>query len=71
MKQRDVSQLTLFKQLMIRTKSFALLCVMDGRGKDLTSRESEKRKCERLSLGEIGIAWAQRSGHSHKQIMET
>jgi hypothetical protein len=40
------------------------------RGKELTSRENEKRKWERQSLGEKGIAWVQRSGHSHKQIME-
>ncbi len=41
------------------------------RGKELTSGENEKRKCERQSLGEIGITWVQRSGHSHKQITET
>ncbi len=41
------------------------------RGKELTSGEKEKRKCERQSLGETGMAWVQRSGHSHKQIMET
>ncbi len=40
------------------------------RGKELPGRENEKRKCERQSLGEKGIAWVQRSGHSHKQIAE-
>ncbi len=40
------------------------------KGKELTSGENEKRKCERQSLGEKGIVWVQRSGHSHKQIME-
>jgi len=39
-------------------------------GKELTSRENEKRKCEIQSLGETGIVWEQRSGHSHKQITE-
>ncbi len=41
------------------------------REKELISRENEKRKCERQSLGEKGIVWVQRSGHSHKQITET
>jgi membrane carboxypeptidase/penicillin-binding protein len=45
------------------------------RGRDLTTRETEKenvceRERERESLAEKGIAWAQRSGHSHKQLME-
>ncbi len=70
MKQRDVSQLTLFKQLMIMTKTFTLLCVKDRKGKEQNSRENERRKCEGQSLGEKGIAWVQRSGYSHKQITE-
>ncbi len=70
MKQQDVSQSTLFEQLMIRTKCFALLSVKDRKGEERPSGENEKRKCERQSLGEKGIAWVQRSGHSQKQITE-
>ena len=41
---------------MIRTKGFALLCGKDRKGEEPTSRENEKRKCERQSLGETEIA---------------
>ncbi len=71
MKQRGVSQLTLLKPLMIKTKIFAHFCAKDRKGKELTSGENKKRKCERQSLGGKGIAWVQRSGHSHKQITDT
>ncbi len=54
---------------MIRTTfCCALLCVKDRKGKELPSGENEKRKCDRQSLGEKGIAWVQRPGHSHKQV---
>ncbi len=37
-KQLYVSQMTLFKQLMIRTKCYALLCVKDRKGERATCR---------------------------------
>ncbi len=42
MKQQDVNWSTLFKQLMIRTKCFALLCVKYRKGERATQKEREK-----------------------------
>jgi hypothetical protein len=40
------------------------------KGGELPNGENKKRKCKRQSLGVKGIAWVQRSRHSHKQITE-
>ncbi len=41
------------------------------RGRELPSGETEKEEVwERESITERGMAWVQRSGHSHKQLTE-
>jgi hypothetical protein len=43
-----------------------------GRKSYLTERKREKEMCVReRELSRGGIAWVQRSGHSHKQLTET
>ncbi len=52
-------------------KLFCAFMCEGWKGEKSYIAEREKRMCERQSLGEKGIAWVQRSGHSHKQITET
>ncbi len=39
-------------------------------GKSYLAGRARERKCERQSLGEKGIVWVQRYGHSNKQVTE-
>ncbi len=66
MKQQDVSQTTLLKQLMIQDKMRGFfMCEENGVGESQVAERQRKRMCERWSVQEGRISMGERSGHSH------